>query len=624
MEKRVFIEAPVMFPTGVALAAIHFMVLLEWLFFVTKPSFLTSVETTMVVMVLFLAPLVPCIGIGLPIFLLATAGQKIRAKSAASLCGHLACGLVSVLMAGWLVLLFDNFTYSTAQIGISTTDGARRLAYTAGFLVAAGVLFWFVRWKSRRLSPMEFSRLRIGMGIFLGVSPIAHLVYGLSGGWTKESIPDFPDLASENLPNIVILASDGIDADALSVYGYEHETSPFLESVRDQFLFCENAFTNSGFSTPSDISLLTGIYPLDTGVLYWPDVLMGVPARRHLPGLLENAGFESCSIGMRNYVDPFDWNMLNGFDQVNGRGRGALWHFLVSRRVSGDETSFFLYQINDRLLSRVQHIFYLRDLREEFFGLDESLAGWADSDRREMALDWLANTSSPFMLHLHLLGTHGPIFAAREAHFALEEETPAYPLKTRERDDSLLDFDRFIREVWEVLEARNILEETILVITSDHSNRRHPNERIPLMIRFPGAEHAGIVENNVQLLDVAPTLVEALGESPPEWMRGQSLLSDVPDKDRPLFSTSVDMTKGLPVYRKRAGGLRQYLAPPFYEFKAVRAVIGEWAWILDTRDGTFRYLRVGGFEGPPTQEVFDHAHRVLMDRAREYNLEVGG
>ena len=60
-------------------------------------------------------------------------------------------------------------------------------------------------------------------------------------------------------------------------------------------------------------------------------------------------------------------------------------------------------------------------------------------------------------------------------------------------------------------------------------------------MRFPDASRTGLISKNVQLLDLAPTITDWLGGTPPEWMQGMSLLEpeQIP-ADRMLVATGFD------------------------------------------------------------------------------------
>lgn len=91
-------------------------------------------------------------------------------------------------------------------------------------------------------------------------------------------------------PNIFLLTADGLNADHMSVYGYDRDTTPFLKSISSELMILENHFTNSSATSGSIISIFTGKYPADTRVLYPPDILDDKDAFQRLPGILRSLG----------------------------------------------------------------------------------------------------------------------------------------------------------------------------------------------------------------------------------------------------------------------------------------------------------------------------------------------
>ena len=86
-------------------------------------------------------------------------------------------------------------------------------------------------------------------------------------------------------------------------------------------------------------------------------------------------------------------------------------------------------------------------------------------------------------------------------------------------DDAILSFDQYAGEVIDSLKASGEYDNTILIINSDHAMQYRMEERIPLIIHFPGDDHAGRISQNVQNLDIAPTILDYLGMAEPAWMR---------------------------------------------------------------------------------------------------------
>jgi len=132
----------------------------------------------------------------------------------------------------------------------------------------------------------------------------------------------------------------------------------------------------------------------------------------------------------------------------------------------------------------------------------------------------------------------------------LSDEGTRLPENDRERIRALYAeevayTDAMVGRVLRSLRGTGILDRAIVVITSDHGEefQEHgrflhesvfePVVRVPLWIRFPRGEHAGVVDSLAQGIDVAPTILDALGFSIPDAMQGRSLLSIVRGEPSP-------------------------------------------------------------------------------------------
>ena len=94
-------------------------------------------------------------------------------------------------------------------------------------------------------------------------------------------------------------------------------------------------------------------------------------------------------------------------------------------------------------------------------------------------------------------------------------------------------FDRHVGQMLELLERAGRLDDTIVVITSDNgmpfprckTNLYDHGVRMPLAVRWPARVKGGrVVDDFVNLTDLAPTFLEAAGLKAPPAMTGRSLL----------------------------------------------------------------------------------------------------
>ncbi len=157
-------------------------------------------------------------------------------------------------------------------------------------------------------------------------------------------------------------------------------------------------------------------------------------------------------------------------------------------------------------------------------------------------------------------------------------------------DDSIRDFDNYVKEIVGHLKEVGKFDSTIIVITSDHGKKRTTHHRLPLMIRFPKGEHKGVIKDNSQRLDIAPTILDYLGEEVPQWMDGKSLLEENTGKFRPIYSA---FTKRPDQF---AGGLWAVAdrSPPFYSLGALAVIVCDRWYKLSLKTGSVEVRPVKG------------------------------
>jgi len=312
--------------------------------------------------------------------------------------------------------------------------------------------------------------------------------------------------------NLLLLSVDTIRADRLGAYGYRaHPTSPQVDALLASGVRFEQAMSQRAATWPSLASVLTGLYPSAHGVTEngygFPD---GLPT---LPKLLHAAGYRTGAF-------------LSNMCQANHQG----W---------------------------------------DGFGCN------ADKDGKTVraALAWAAAPASPagrpFFLWVHLFGAHSPYYNGGDA--AARALDPGYqgtlgpkrwrldPVMTEHLrlspadlrhldalyDAAVMGSDRQVGALLDGLQAAGKLERTVVVLLSDHGEELYAHNNylyhscsvyqtalhVPLGMAAPGLLPAGgAVPQTVELIDVAPTLLDLLAVPPPKEVHGRSL---VPSLARP-------------------------------------------------------------------------------------------
>jgi arylsulfatase A-like enzyme len=348
------------------------------------------------------------------------------------------------------------------------------------------------------------------------------------------------------LPNILILLVDTARAQNFSCYGYSRPTSPHIDALAAEGTLYEQAIAPGCWSLPSQMSLLTGMFPSKHGA----HELHRFYAHPYplLPEVLQHKGYRTLGVSPNSWMSD-EFGVTHGFDTYL-----KLWQYWPTMPARSSNTSDGLLpaftQWANRLYSR--HIFPKRSHARHVRRHIDTL---------------LATTAEPFFLYaifwdMHLPYTAAPHHAARwlPAGVTLEHAQRvnrnhlrylADQVSMSEEDFTILracydaaltSIDEEIGAVVAHLRQRRILDQTILIITSDHGENigehglmSHAYSlhdtliRVPLIIRYPDGFTPGQrVTPQVQLTDLFPTLLDILPIDVPNVRRelqGNSLLT---------------------------------------------------------------------------------------------------
>ena len=107
--------------------------------------------------------------------------------------------------------------------------------------------------------------------------------------------------------NIILITIDCLRADHLERYGYNRETTPFLNLLRGQMILFKNAFTNGPFTPAAFPAILTSTYPLKNGKY------ITLKNRIFVSEILQKAGIETAAIHSNPYLSNYA-GYNRGFD----------------------------------------------------------------------------------------------------------------------------------------------------------------------------------------------------------------------------------------------------------------------------------------------------------------------
>lgn len=609
--------------------SIQLLVLMEWVFFVTKPSFLAVLGTGSRLLVLGLTPLPFLVFFAGFLIPLALATRLLRPWPGPARFARRSGILVPSFVLGILfVLMADNFANTMWGWSIESSKGFGRIAGMA-LVMSAFVLGLFTtcRW-------LWFftSRPLLGVGLAsccLVASLVSMVVAGGGRAYTLELDPAEIENLMDPPPNILLLGGDGLSSTHLSTYGYERATTPYLEELIPFSLFCENSFANCDHTTGSLASILTGRLPTETRVTYPPDILGKDQAYRHLPGLLKHLGYFTEQISIRHYGDAFDVNMREGFERAAFRNSGTAQGSPRFIGLVGQEAGLFFETIADRIRVRLAHAAGLGTLPSAFkeAARADRLTEHTDSDRFNGLVASLRDAPEPFFVHTHFMATHGTHFTPSTQYFSAGQ-TQDQDWMLDFYDDAILEFDGAVAALVEVLRERGILDNTLIIIYSDHGMRSDARHRTPLMFVFPKGDRSGRITTNVQNLDIAPTIVDYLGLTVPTWMHGRSLLGDPTSDPKPVFSTGFCRDALRRVVPRGPFEVDTTAAgPPFFSMGSLSMIVGQRVYSLDLVKPELGFHDLTDHTAPSPEAdlpTIGTAGRLLVDHLQESGWDITG
>jgi hypothetical protein len=302
----------------------------------------------------------------------------------------------ALIVSALTIILIDNFTYTAFHWGIVKTNIYTIPLYWAIFLGS------FLLMIARRVEPSR--RLSIFSTILLATSAV------LFAGSALANKVDHTSIGSRNsdgaLPNIIMFASDGVNASHLSAYGYVRDTTPNLDKWLDRALVAGNAFTNSGMTAGSLTAMMTSKYPATTKVFYPPQTLHGRDAFEQLLEILRQLGYSSLQETVYPYADAMTLNWQDSFDYANGRKL----HWSVTRFAGSMQTSEQLARrISNRARSRAEQLLLIKKMNDDYAAVtsDKVETGkfLSDAERMSAVLDFIRHAKQPFFIHIHIKST---------------------------------------------------------------------------------------------------------------------------------------------------------------------------------------------------------------------------
>lgn len=431
----------------------------------------------------------------------------------------------------------------------------RRAPDATGLRIAAGALLICVpllAWGLRSPTRAGWS----GAWKQLLATTVALAACGSLGWRVPIAVPDEP--VAPDQPSVLLITIDTLRADHLGAYGYTQARTPNLDALAARGILFREVVAPAVQTGPSHTSILSGLLPRNHGVLLNN---MRIPESvETIADLLREEGYVTAA-----FVGG--WTTT---DQASG---------LPSRFQFFDDDlrPFRLFPPEAYRLALFR---IYRFLRQGQRSIDTTRRGAADVT--SSAIAWLErNGGRPFFVWVHLFDPHLPYEAPEQYATAADRQYsgPAsgrwYNLSAKERKEiastpshvnhmiSLYDaeiayVDDAIGRLLEVTRHSAGGGDLLTIVTSDHgeSMGEHdlfwdrdlydPTLLVPLIVAPP--ENKALkpqqVRQQVQLIDVAPTILELLAIDRPGRTDGSSLVKMMAGED----STSAPALSAIYMY----------------------------------------------------------------------------
>ena len=339
--------------------------------------------------------------------------------------------------------------------------------------------------------------------------------------WSKDGArgaPPRPSSFPSKKWNILLITIDTVRADHLSLYGYGRPTSPSLDNLGKLSLVFDAAWSASNFTSLSLFSLFTGLYP--SHYLDGEKIL----AR---PGMTLAEQLKAFGYRTEAIVDlhPRMPHLMAGFDAIDD-SLGVRAAKAVRNRSTG---------------STANELTQLAGAKATQLGVAET----------------------PFFLWVHYSEPHAAYLEHPRFDFG--------PSEIDRYDGEIAYADHAVGRLLAQLHKEGRLKDTLIVITSDHGEAfgehgvtTHGQSlyeeelHVPLIIYLPKVAQPGFAAKRiswpVDLTDVTPTLLQAVGAAPRYATHGESLLAPALD-GAPLRTPEAFAETRLPYARLQA--LRQ-------------------------------------------------------------------
>lgn len=352
-------------------------------------------------------------------------------------------------------------------------------------------------------------------------------------------------------PNIIFILADDFGYTSLNCYGAEESLvrTPHIDQIAEKGIKYNNAYAAASVCTPTRYSFLTGRYPWRSKLKYgtWGinAPLLLDPDRTTIADWLKEQGYNTACIGKWHlgYGKTGTLVEYTGTLKPGPLDLGFDYHFGVPQN-HGDKMGVFIendhiYGIRSDKIQAYSRTFY----GPQYYGYDapQRINIETMEDLTDKTIEWLSrqSSSSPFFLYFAPVAVHHPITPSN--YMRGMSDCGPY-------GDFIQDLDWSVGRILEILEYKGLLENSIIIFTSDNGGEipgdkpespeiqavnaglkingdlrgdKHTiwegGTRIPFIVSWSGKVPEGTIsEDVITIMDVFATIADITGNGLPE------------------------------------------------------------------------------------------------------------
>lgn len=431
--------------------------------------------------------------------------------------------------------------------------------------------------------------------------------------------------------------------------------TPTMTKMAMEGLNFNNAFVPSNLCAPSRIGIATGILQNRWGIYRNIDTeAHGPKPNSLLVEILQEVGYRTAHIG-KWHIGSRDRSMIPRYMEKHGIEKNSEEDYPPLEehpeiRQALNENGFMGSSIPEHhALNNGFDFYYGYNMWESpFYDAENVWNGFEhagiireyNTDHfTEKAFDFIEESveeQKPFFIQLHYHAVHGPLDPKAPDRYYDKFDSESYRLNNFYAH--IYGVDENVRRLKELLEEKGLIENTLVVFTSDNGGavggfsslpgnapyRGHKGNyflggiKVPMFISWPGMIEDPVESDHlVSALDIMPTVIDAAGGSLPANIDGKSLLpilkgtSDDPVREYLLWSG---------VHARMWGFTNQTsFLTPYEEREQAPAAWGVvkdgyiMRYVSETKPGLYKEIPEGR---PPSYELYNY----ITDPGETVNL----